>query len=91
MEPIVFAYIGIGLMVGLAGVGSAFGTSIAGNASVGAMKKNNEAFGSYILLTALPGQPGIVWFCRLFPAQRIWTCSMPVLAGVKLLLFLVPD
>ena len=45
MEPIVLAYIGIGLMVGLAGTGSAFGCSIAGSASVGAMKKNSEGFG----------------------------------------------
>ena len=54
MEPIVLAYIGIGLMVGLAGTGSAFGCSIAGSASVGAMKKNADGFGSYLLLTALP-------------------------------------
>jgi V/A-type H+-transporting ATPase subunit K len=66
MEPIVLAYIGIGLMVGLSGVGSAFGTSIAGNASVGAMKKNNEAFGSYILLTALPGSQGLYGFAGYF-------------------------
>ena len=39
MEPIVLAYIGIGLMIGLAGVGSAYGVTIAGNASIGAMKK----------------------------------------------------
>jgi V/A-type H+-transporting ATPase subunit K len=66
MEPIVLAYIGIGLMVGLSGVGSAFGTSIAGNAAVGAMKKNNEAFGSYILLTALPGSQGLYGFAGYF-------------------------
>lgn len=66
MEPIVFAYIGIGIMVGLAGVGSAFGTSIAGNAAVGSMKKNNEAFGSYILLTALPGSQGLYGFAGYF-------------------------
>ena len=66
MEPIVLAYIGIGLMVGLSGVGSAYGTSIAGNASVGAMKKNNEAFGSYILLTALPGSQGLYGFAGYF-------------------------
>ncbi len=66
MEPIVLAYIGIGLMIGLAGVGSAFGTSIAGNAAVGAMKKNSDAFGSYILLTALPGSQGLYGFAGYF-------------------------
>jgi F0F1-type ATP synthase membrane subunit c/vacuolar-type H+-ATPase subunit K len=66
MEPIVLAYIGIGLMVGLAGVGSAFGTTIAGNAAVGAMKKNSEAFGNYIMLTALPGSQGLYGFAGYF-------------------------
>jgi V/A-type H+/Na+-transporting ATPase subunit K len=66
MEPIVLAYIGIGLMVGLAGVGSAYGTTIAGNAAVGAMKKNGEAFGNYIMLTALPGSQGLYGFAGYF-------------------------
>lgn len=66
MEPIVLAYIGIGLMVGLAGVGSAFGCSIAGSASVGAMKKNPDGFGSYLLLTALPGSQGLYGFAGYF-------------------------
>ena len=39
MEPIILAYIGVGLMIGLAGIGSAFGVTIGGNAAVGAMKK----------------------------------------------------
>jgi V/A-type H+/Na+-transporting ATPase subunit K len=66
MEPILFAYIGIGLMVGLSGAGSAFGTSIAGSAAVGAMKKNSEAFGSFILLTALSGSQGLYGFAGYF-------------------------
>ena len=66
MTPIVLAYIGIGIMIGLSGVGSAFGTTIAGNAAVGAMKKNDEAFGSYILLTALPGSQGLYGFAGYF-------------------------
>ncbi|WP_026473512.1 ATP synthase subunit K [Alkaliflexus imshenetskii] len=66
MEPIVLAYIGIGLMVGLAGVGSAFGCSIAGSASVGAMKKNPDGFGSFLLLTALPGSQGLYGFAGYF-------------------------
>jgi len=66
MEPILLAYIGIGLMVGLSGVGSAYGTTIAGNASVGAMKKNGDAFGNYIMLTALPGSQGLYGFAGYF-------------------------
>lgn len=66
MEPIIFAYIGVGLMIGLAGTGSAFGVSMGGNASVGAMKKNDEAFGNYLLLSALPGTQGLYGFMGYF-------------------------
>lgn len=40
------AYIGIAVMVGLSGIGSAYGVTIAGNASIGALKKNDSAFGT---------------------------------------------
>lgn len=66
MEPIVLAYIGVGLMIGLAGIGSAFGVSMGGNASVGAMKKNDEAFGNYLILSALPGTQGLYGFMGYF-------------------------
>ena len=39
------AYIGIAIMVGLSGIGSAYGVTIAGNAAIGALKKNDSAFG----------------------------------------------
>jgi len=66
MEPIILAYIGVGLMIGLAGIGSAIGTSIGGNATVGALKKNSEAFGSYLVLSALPGTQGLYGFMGYF-------------------------
>jgi V/A-type H+-transporting ATPase subunit K len=66
MEPIILAYIGIGLMVGLSGVGSAYGVTITGNAAVGAMKKNADAFGNYIVLSALPGTQGLYGFLGFF-------------------------
>ena len=49
------AYIGIAIMVGLSGIGSAYGVTIAGNAAIGALKKNDSAFGNFLVLTALPG------------------------------------
>ena len=66
MQPILLAYIGIGIMVGLAGIGSAFGVSITGNASIGAMKKNPDAFGNYMVLSALPGTQGLYGFLGYF-------------------------
>ena len=56
---IILGYLGVALMVGLSGVASCIGTSIAGMASVGAMKKNGGAFGSYMILSAIPGSQGL--------------------------------
>ncbi|MBK8702363.1 MAG: V-type ATP synthase subunit K [Saprospiraceae bacterium] len=63
---IILAYIGLGLMVGLSGVGSAIGVSIGGNATIGALKKNDSAFGNYMLLSALPGTQGLYGFAGFF-------------------------
>ena len=52
---LLIAYVGIAIMVGLSGIGSAYGVTIAGNASIGALKKNDSAFGNFLVLTALPG------------------------------------
>lgn len=66
MTAIIPAYIGIGLMIGLSGAGSAIGVSIGGNAAIGALKKNEEAFGSYMLLSALPSTQGLYGFAGFF-------------------------
>lgn len=66
MEAIVLAYLGIGLMVALTGIGSAYGCTIGGNAAIGAMKKNESAFGSYLTLSALPGSQGLYGFIGYF-------------------------
>ena len=66
MEPIILAYIGIGLMIALSGIGSAYGTTIGGNATIGAMKKNPDAFGSYMVLSGLPGTQGLYGFAGYF-------------------------
>lgn len=71
MEAIVFAYLGIGIMIALTGIGSAFGCTIAGNASLGAMKKNESAFGSYLTLSALPGSQGLYGFIGYFMLQGL--------------------
>lgn len=36
---LIFAYTGLTLMVALAGIGSAYGLAMGGNATIGAMKK----------------------------------------------------
>ena len=60
------AYLGLAIMVILSGVGSAIGVSMGGNATIGALKKNEDAFGSYMLLSALPGTQGLYGFAGFF-------------------------
>ncbi len=66
---LILTYVGMALMVGMAGMASAMGTSISGQAAVGALKKNSGAFGSYMMLTALPGSQGLYGFVSFF---MIW-------------------
>ena len=73
---LVMAYVGVALMVGLAGIASAIGTSIAGQAAVGAMKKNSGAFGSYMILSALPGSQGLYGFVCFFMVQGLLTADI---------------
>ncbi|GAP43023.1 ATP synthase subunit C [Lentimicrobium saccharophilum] len=73
MEPIILAYIGVGLMIGLAGIGSAIGVTIGGNASLGALKKTPDAFGNFLVLSALPGTQGLYGFMGYFILQGFLT------------------
>ena len=71
---LLIAYVGIAIMVGLSGIGSAYGVTIAGNASIGALKKNDSAFGNFLVLTALPGTQGLYGFAGYFMFQRYSGC-----------------
>lgn len=66
MEPILIAYIGVAAMLLLSGIGSCYGTTISGSAAVGAMKKNQADFGSYLILCALPSTQGLYGFLGYF-------------------------
>jgi V/A-type H+-transporting ATPase subunit K len=52
----------MGLMLGLAGIGSCYGTSIAGNAAEGALKKDSSKSAGYMILSALPATQGLYGF-----------------------------
>ena len=70
---LILAYVGIALMIGLCGIGSALGVTYGGNATVGAMKKNDEAFGNYLVLSAMPGTQGLYGFLGFFLLQGVLT------------------
>ena len=63
---VILAYIGLAIMLIFSGVGSAIGVSKGGNATVGALKKEPEKFGSYLLLSALTGTQGLYGFAGFF-------------------------
>ncbi len=81
---IILGYVGVALMVGLSGVASCIGTSIAGQTSVGAMKKNSGAFGSYMILSAIPGSQGLYGFVCYFIIKGFLTESMTLLQGAAI-------
>ena len=62
----ILGYLGLGLVLALSGIGSAIGTTTAGNAAAGALKKKPEASGSYMVLSALPATQGIYGFVAFF-------------------------
>ena len=72
-------------MVGLSGIGSAFGLTICGNAVVGAMKKAPEKMGTYIALSALPSSQGLYGFVAfLMSMGRDFTTEGPLMLGIGL-------
>lgn len=64
-------------MIGLAGIGSAYGVTIAGNAAVGALKKDGTKFGNFLVLTAMPGTQGLYGFAGYFMFQTIFGVLTP--------------
>lgn len=84
---LILAYIGLALMVVLSGVGSAIGVVIGGNATIGALKKKDDAFGSYMLLSALAGTQGLYGFAGFFiiNSSGVITPEMTMLQGMAIL------
>lgn len=83
--PLILSFIGVGLLIGLPGIGSAVGTAIGGMSTVGAMKKNSSAFGSYIVLSALPGTQGLYGFGGYFIMQDLLNTDLTLLQGAGIL------
>lgn len=83
--PLIVAYIGIGLVVGLTGIGSAIGTATGAMATVGALKKRPEGFGSFIVLSALPGTQGLYGFAGFYVMQNLISVELTLLQGAAML------
>ena len=81
----ILGYLGLGLMLALAGIGSCFGTTIAGNAAEGALKKDPSKSASYMILSALPATQGLYGFVAfLMSMGRDFTTEGPLMLGIGL-------
>lgn len=79
---LLIAYIGVGLMIALSGIGSSYGVTIAGNAGLGALKKVDK-FGNFLVLTALPGTQGLYGFAGYFMFQNIFGLLTPEITALQ--------
>lgn len=77
-------YLGLGLMLGLAGVGSAYGTTIAANVAEGALKKNKEKSSAYMILSALPATQGLYGFVAFLMLRGLVATNPMLLFGIGL-------
>jgi V/A-type H+-transporting ATPase subunit K len=72
-------------MLGLAGIGSCYGTSIAGNAAEGALKKNAGKSANYMVLSAMPATQGLYGFIAfLMSWNRDYSTDGALMFGVGL-------
>ena len=85
----ILGYIGLAMMLGLSGIGSSIGTTIAGNAAEGALKKNPEKSSSYMILSAMPATQGLygfvaflMWVGKDFAADGIVLFAVGIAVGV---------
>ena len=83
-SAMLLAYVGVGLMVALTGTGSSIGTALGALTTVGALRKNKKAFGSYIILSALPGTQGLYGFAGFFLMQDLLVEDITFLQGAAI-------
>ena len=81
-------YIGLACMLGMSFIGSAYGTTIAGNAAEGALKKNSDSATNYMVLAALPASQGLygfvaflMWIGKDFAADGISLFAVGLAVG----------
>ena len=85
MLTVILGYVGLALMLCLSGIGSSIGTTIAGNAAEGALKKNPEKSSGYMILSAMPATQGLYGFV----AFLIWPKGSEVMMDKGFLYFAV--
>lgn len=84
------AFLGAALAVGLAGVGSAKGVGIVGEAASPLVTEQPEKFGKALVLELLPGTQGLYGFVIAFLIYTKMTAGLNVLQGFYLLMAALP-
>lgn len=80
----IFAAMGIALAVGLAGIGSAKGVGLVGEAATGLITEEPEKFGKALVLQLLPGTQGLYGFVIGFVAFTKIVPDMSLAQGLFL-------
>ncbi len=81
----VLALIGLGLMVGLPGAGSAWGLALGGSSVLGMIKKRPEAFGTGMVLAGLPATQGLYGFVAFIIYSGSISADLSVTKGAVVL------
>lgn len=87
---IIFAALGAALAVGLAGIGSAKGVGIVGEAAAGLVTEEPEKFGKALVLQLLPGTQGLYGFVIAFLVFSKMSSTMDLTQGLYLLFACLP-
>ena len=82
---VIMAGIGLGLMVGLSGTGSAIGLVIGGTSAIGAIKKRPETFGQNLILSGLPATQGLYGFVAYIIYSGLVSSGISVSQGALVL------
>ncbi|MFB0973627.1 MAG: V-type ATP synthase subunit K [Bacteroidales bacterium] len=64
--PLLFAYVGMAIMLAMGCCGSAAGVTIVGNTTLGALRKNPDMYGQGLILSAIPATQGLYSFAGFF-------------------------
>jgi len=79
------ALLGMALMVGVSGAGSAIGLVIGGSSVLGMLKKKPDAFGSGLVLSGLPATQGLYGFVAFIMYQGLVTPNLTLFQGCVVL------
>lgn len=82
--------LGAGLAAVLAGIGSAKGTGIAGEAGAGLVSEDPSKFGKAMILQVIPGTQGLYGFVIWFLAFGKLSVDMTVAQGMQVLCACLP-